>query len=213
VVPLAELAEPDRHPLVARGRRRHVAAEQPIPAAQHARVVALGLALERRVVDAVEVRRHEHEAQCAVPARIHTPVGVGEHRRGHEQRLVDHHGHERRAQGGHDAGSERAREQGLRRMEAQRRREVVVHVGVVHAVEPPEQRHAVEQAVLQVAREVESHERDAHREPSRRVGPVEEPDAALGRQDRRPHRDEGQRRPHDERIDHAEGEVGEPARA
>ncbi len=69
-------------------------------------------------------------------------------------------------------------------MEAQPRREVVVAVGVVHAMDPPEQRNAVQEVMLDVAARVHRDQRDGHGKPERSLPDVEQPDAAL-------HTDEG----------------------
>ena len=52
-------------------------------------------------------------------------------------------------------------------MEAQPGRHIEFEVGVVHAVQPPQRRHGVEQHVLEIDREVEDDDRGDHRDPGR----------------------------------------------
>ena len=152
---VAELLDADGHRLVSRRRLVAVGAEQAVPPGQVEAEVAVGLARDDRVMHAVHVGRHDDPAQHAVEPRRHAHVAVVEHRGGVEQHLEDQHGDGRRAQRRDHAELDAHRQQDLDRVEARAGRHVELEVGVVHAVQPPQRRHGVEQHVLQVDGEIE----------------------------------------------------------
>ena len=162
---VAELLDADGH---ARGRRRLIAvgAEQAIPPGQVEAEVAVRLARSDRVVDAVHVGRDDEPAQRAVDQR-QAHVAVVEHRGGVEQHLEDQHGNRRRAERDDHGQLDHHREQDLDGVEAQPGGDVEVEIGVMHAVQPPQQRHGMEQHVLQVDGEVEQDDRDRDGDPGR----------------------------------------------
>ncbi len=96
-------------------------------------------------------------------------------------------------------------------MEARRRGDVEVAVGVVHAVQAPEQGKAMRCPVLQVQRQVEGEDGRGKTQPGRRIELVEQAPAALCGQHRRPDHGERQQQAHRQRIDGKQGQVGEPA--
>ena len=111
------------------------------------------------MVHAVHVRRDDEPAQHAVERLRQAHIAVVEHRGGVEQHLEDQHRHGGRAERGDDAELDAHRQQDLDRVEARAGRHVEVEIGVVHAVQPPERRHGVEQHVLQVDGEIEQDHR------------------------------------------------------
>ena len=65
-------------------------------------------------------------------------------------------------------------------METRARGHVKIQVGVVHAVQAPQQRHGVEHHVLQIDRQVQRQHREHDYEEVRKVEEVEQPHPALG---------------------------------
>ena len=135
------------------------------------------------MVHAMHVGRDDDPAQHTVEPRRQAHIAVVEHRGGVEQHLEDQHRHGRRAEGGDDAELDTHRQQDLDRMEAHAGRHVELEVGVVHAVQPPQRRHRMEQHVLQVDGEIEQDDRGDDGKPGRRVQRVQEsPAMFLGEQ-------------------------------
>ena len=78
-------------------------------------------------------------------------------------------------------------------------------------VQPPKPRQCMEHHVLEVDRKIEQQHRDHNRDPDRRVDVVEEAPATRLGHDRQPDREDWERQPQDDRIDHDECEVIRPA--
>ena len=91
-----------------------------------------------------------------------------EHRGGVEQHLEDQHCDCRRAERRDDAELDPHGQQNLDRMEAHAGGHVELEIGMVHAVQPPERRHRMEQHVLEVDGEIEKDHRGDDGEPGRR---------------------------------------------
>ena len=111
-------------------------------------------------------------------SRRNAHVAVVEHRRGIEQHLEDQHGHGRRAERRDDGELDPHREQDLDRVEARSGRDVELEVGMMHAVQPPQRRHGMEQHVLQVDREIERNDGQQNRKPRGQADDIKEPPAA-----------------------------------
>jgi rhodanese-related sulfurtransferase len=87
-----ELLDADRHGLVACLRLSPIRAEQPVPPRDIEPEIAVRLARQNRMVDAVHVGRDDEPAQHAVESHRQADVAVVEHRVGVEQHLEDQHG-------------------------------------------------------------------------------------------------------------------------
>jgi hypothetical protein len=95
-------------------------------------------------------------------------------------------------------------------VKAQPCRRVEVEVGMVHPMQPPEPRHRVEHDMLEVDREVQQQHRDDDSHPDRHVDVVEQSPATVLGHDRKADRDDGKRKPQDDRVDHDERKVVRP---
>ena len=100
------------------------------------------------------------------PAAKQPNVTVIEHRGGVQQHLEDQDGDRWRAERGHHPELDHHGQDDLDRMEAQPGRDVEFEVRMVHPVQPPEQRHRVEQHVLKIDREIEADDRCRHFQPT-----------------------------------------------
>jgi hypothetical protein len=89
--------------------------------------------------------------------------------------------------------------------------EVVVQVGVMDPVQPPQRGHGVEEHVLHPDHEVEHDHRNEHREPARQVDRVEQPPALRAREERHADRGGGKQEAQQERIQDDQPEVAGPA--
>ncbi len=98
-------------------------------------------------------------------------------------------------------------------MEAQSRRRVDVGVGMVHAVEAPEQRHLVEGNVLRPHGEVEQHEACHDRQPARYGDGVEQSDPARVGEERGAHDAKRCDEAHEQRVECDDAKVRRPAAA
>ena len=95
-------------------------------------------------------------------------------------------------------------------MKAQAGGGVKIEIGVVHPVQPPEPRHRMEHHVLEIDRQIEQQYRDHDRDPERCVNVVEESPATVLGHDRKADRDDGKRKPQEDRVDHDERKVVRP---
>src|SRR4051794_35039078 len=81
----------------------------------------------------------------------------------------------------------------------------------MHAVEPPEQRHAVEDHVLEVNGEIEHHDRGRDLEPARQGEVVEQADAAGLAPERDADRHGREEQAQHEGVEHHDADVVRPA--
>jgi hypothetical protein len=96
-------------------------------------------------------------------------------------------------------------------MEAGARGYVEVEVGMMNAMQTPEQRHCVEHQVLQVDRQVEGQHRQHNRPRIRHVDEIEHAHAARGRKGGNANRCHGKDCPHQDAIQDRERQVVGPA--
>ena len=109
---------------------------------------------------------------------------------------------------------EQHRQHDLDRMETQPGGYIDVEVGVVHPVQPPQQRYFMKRHVLGVDREIERQE-DPSKQPSSTGGHgvmFEEPPAALRRNRRDTDRRDREKQPHQRRVEQQNAEIAGPAR-
>src|ERR1043166_1052516 len=155
---LSERRQADGHSLVPGFRRRPVGAEQPVPPRQIKAEVAVGLARRDRMMHAVHVGRHHDQAQHAVEPGRHRHVAVVEQRGGVEHHLEHKDRDRRNAKSDHHRDLDQHGKQDFDRMKPHAGGHVDVEVGVMHAMQAPQQRHHMERDVLRVDREIEGEE-------------------------------------------------------
>ena len=85
-------------------------------------------------------------------------------------------------------------------MKAGARRDVDIEVGVVHAMQPPQQRHRVKHDVLEIDRKIERNQGQQHLEPQAQLKRMQQPHAARFREQRDSHRRGGKDRPDQRRV-------------
>ncbi len=163
------------------------------------------------MVDTVHVGRHDDEPQERIEAARQGDVGVVEERAGVERDLEDEDGERRRAKRGHHAEFQPHREENLGRMEADAGRHVEFQVGMVHPVQPPEERHGMEEHVLEIDREVERENGDGDGEPAGDREGVQKAPVMVGGKDRHAEGDDGEGDANQGGVEHDEGEVVRPA--
>ena len=205
----------DGHALMPGLRLRKIGPEQTVPERQVEAVVPVVLAIEHRVVHAMHVRRDDEEAQCPVEPCGERNVGVVEHGAGVENDLEQEH-RERRSAERYDHGDlPQHGERDLDRVKAHRRGDVDIAVGVVHLMQPPEDRHFVRDEMLKPDGEVEHEQRDHELDPIRPVDLIEQAEPPLlgeeRRGDRRHRHRERRHQPQHQRVDAGDAEIGEPA--
>jgi len=91
----------------------------------------------------------------------------------------------RRAEGGDDHELYDHRHGYFERMETGAGGDVEIEIGVVHAMQAPQNRHGVEHDVLKVDREIEHEDGDNDRRPGRQTKPWNEADAMPFKRERK----------------------------
>ena len=164
---------------------------------------------------AMHVRRHDEDPQHPVEPGGKRDVGMIEHGAGVEDHLEQEHGEGRGAERDHHGDLPQHGERDLDRVEAHRRGHVDVAVGVMHLMQPPEDRHLVRDEMLKPDGEVEHEQRDQDFQPIGPVDLVEQAKLMLLGEERRGDRGKrhGKERhePQHQRIDAGNAEIGEPA--
>ena len=163
------------------------------------------------MVDAVHVGRDQDPAQPAVDTYGQPDIAVIEHRRGVEQDFKNHHPQRRCAEHHHRAQLDDHRQQYLDRMEADPRRHVDVEVGMVHAMQPPQQGDGVEQHVLGVDDQVEQDDGNEDRQPIRDRDHVQHSPAIGFGDQREPDRRSREQDSHQHGVDHHHPDIARPA--
>ncbi len=138
-----------------------------------------------------------------------------EHGAGVEDHLEQEHRERWRAERHHHHDLPQHRERDLYRVKAHRRGHVDVAVGMVHLVQPPEERDFVGGQMLHPDGEVEREKRQDNLDPRRPGHVVEKPDLVLfsiecGGYRRDRHREHRHQTQHDAAGD-ADADIGEPA--
>ena len=203
----------DGHALVALRGLGPIGAEQPVPPREIEAEIAVGLGPDDGVVDAVHVGRHHEPADQGVDGRGHAHIRVIEHRGGVEQDLENQHGQRRRADCRHHGELDQNGEHDLDRMEAHAGRHIDVEIGVVHAMQPPQHRHGVEQHVLEIDGKVEHQHRHQDRHALGQRQPIEETPAARLARKRHAHRRRRKEDADDEGVERDDAQVARPAPA
>ena len=192
-------------------RLRTIGAEQAIPPGQIEAEIAVGFPPVYRMVHAVHVRRHDDEAQDAVERARQPHIAVVEQRGGVQQDFEDEHGERRRAEHGDGGELDRHGKKDFAGMEPQSSCHVEFQIGVMHAMQAPQQRHRVKAHMLAVDREIEQKHGGGYRKPGGQGEDVEEtPSFAFGKEG---HADASERKEqaHDERVEHHEAQIIRPA--
>jgi len=138
---------------------------------------------------------------------------VVEHRGGVQQHLEDQHGNRGRPQRGDYGELDHHRQQNLDRMEAQSGGHVEFEVGMMHAMQPPQRRHRMEEDMLEIDRKVEKNDRrkDSNRDRERNL--IEQaPSMRLGNEGKANGRDR-KHEADEQRVDHHHAEIAGPAHA
>ena len=152
---VSELLDADGHPLMPGSRLIAIGAEQPIPPRQVEAEIAISLADQDRMVDAVHVRRDPEPTKPAIKPNRNTDVAMVEHRGCVEQDLEDEHAHGRRTQRRDNAELDQHGENDLYRVEASTCGHVNVEIGMMHPVQSPKRGYRVKHHMLQIDRQVQ----------------------------------------------------------
>jgi hypothetical protein len=94
--------------------------------------------------------------------RRQADVAVVEHRGGVEHHFEDHHGDHRRPEHADGGELDQHRQNDFQRMKARAGGQVVIQIGVMHSMQPPQQRHGMHHDVLQPDDEVHRDHRQRH---------------------------------------------------
>ena len=97
-------------------------------------------------------------------------------------------------------------------MEANAGGDVDVEIGMMHAVQPPQHRHLVEDNVLSIDDEIEDQKAQHRGKRERQCGEMEESPSAPGREQRGAYRRGRNEDAHREHIDDENAEIVRPAR-
>ena len=89
---------------------------------------------------------------------------------------------------------------------------VDIEIGVVHTVQPPQRRHVMEDDVLTVNHQIERDHAERDRRPGRQRQQIEQPPAALGRDQRDADGSGRHEKSHRYNIDGQDAEIAGPAR-
>src|ERR1019366_7226846 len=110
-----------------------------------------------------------------------------------------------------DSDLEDRGDENLTRMKSGGRRHIEVEVGGMHDVESPEQRNHMVGAMKQVRDQVEKDDLERYACPRGQAQPTKRPEIRSEFASRREHVTRGTRERHDDPVDGAESEVGQPA--
>ena len=138
-------------------------------------------------------------------------VPVAEHRGPVQQDLEDEDRQGGNAEGRHRRKFDQRGEVDLQGVKAQPRGDVDVEIGVVHAVEAPEEREHVEHHVLEVDDQIEEQDADQDRRPEGHRQMVQGPPPAGGGEQGETDGEDGVQEARHTRIDQGYGEVDPPA--
>ena len=132
-------------------------AKQPIPDRQNRAEIAVGLRLQRRVMDCMHSWRHDQPAQAQIDGGRQTQIGM---RKEPDQYRAEQIGRQRQRQRrqpqpDHQRHHDQRAEQRFERMVALCRGDIYLRVAVVHQMQTPEPGNLVEKAMLSVAPGVE----------------------------------------------------------
>jgi hypothetical protein len=97
-------------------------------------------------------------------------------------------------------------------MKPSARRQVDVEVGVMHHMEPPQERDEMEHYMLHIYDEIERDHSRNHLEPIRRLYHIEKPPAALLGEECEPYRACGEEQPDRDGVQEHDADVGHPPR-
>ena len=89
--------------------------------------------------------------------------------------------------------------------------DVEFKIGVVHAMQPPQGGHRMENNMLKVDGKVEEQYRKRNGEPPAQAEKIEQAPALALRQHGEPDRRGGKQDPYDKRVDQHDAEIGRPA--
>ena len=134
-----------------------------------------------------------------------------EHRGRVEQHLEDHHRQHGWAEHGDGGELDQHRQRDLDRVETRAGGQVIVQVGVVHLVQPPQRRHGVHHHVLQPDHEVHRNHRQRHGQPERHVEVVEQTPAVGHAESGDACGCERERQPQQHGVEHDQAKVAAPA--
>ena len=196
-----------------RSRLRAIGAEQTIPPRQIETKVAVGLGRHNRVMHPVHVRRHHRPAQHRIERQRQPHIAVVEHRRRIQHHLKQQHRHQRRPQRRNHRKLDPHRQQHLDRMKAQPGSDIKLQISMMHAVQPPQHRHRVEQHMLRINRQIQQHKRERNGGPHRRMQPIEQAPALRLHIKRKTHRAQRQHQLEHHRIEGSDAQIGRPAPA
>ena len=208
---IAKDRDADGHAVVAGFGHGTIGAEQTIPPWQIEAEIAVGLTAQDGVVHPMHVGRHHQPTQQAVERGRHRHIGMIEGRGRVQHHLEQQHRHHRNAERDHDRDLDSHGNQNLERMEAPAGGDVDVEIGVVHAVQPPQHRHFVEQDVLGIDDEIERQEAQQRRDREPQAQEMEEPPSAAGREQRGADRGGRNEDAHGEHVDEEDAEIVRPA--
>ncbi len=149
-------------------------AEEAIPEGEEGGIVRIGLGLPGGVVDLVHEGGDDEEAEAAIHGGGEADVGVVELDDGKHGGLVEGELPEREAQEGDDGDAQGAGEEDFAKMEPAGGGDIHAGIGMMDAMEAPEKRHAVVEAVPGVHPEVEEEKDAGEMGPGGKLQPVRE---------------------------------------
>ena len=147
-----------------------IGAQQAVLPRQVETEIAVGLVRMNGMVDPVHVQGDDYPAQDPGQAEQNAHVTVVEHRGSVQQPLEDQHRDGGRSEHGNHGELSPHREQDLDGVKAQPRGDIELQVGMVHAMQAPEDGDRMEQHMLQIDRQIEGQQRNRQGE---REGQVE----------------------------------------
>src|SRR6266851_2080973 len=146
----AELLYADCHFVMSGFRLRAIGTEESVPPRKIESEIAVRLAPQDRVMNAVHIGRHDEPTQDALDSRRHPHVAVVEHGSGVQGNFKEQHGQRGGAERGDESELDAEGKKDLDGVKSSAGGHVDVKVGMVHPMKTPEGRHVVKDAVLKV---------------------------------------------------------------
>ena len=162
-------------------------------------------------MDPVHVRGDDEPAQPPVQPAGQADVAVIEHGHAVQDHLEKDDRYHRRSQGQDDRELDQHGQDDLDGVKARPGGQVVVQVGMVDPVQPPQGGHGVEKDVLGPDRQVQGDHRQGDRQPGVEGELIEQAPALGGGRRRQPHGRDGEEQPQHQGIEHHQPQITGPA--
>jgi len=190
-----------------------VGVEKTVPDRQVESEVAVGFGLEDRVVNAMHVGRDHEPAQKSVQRGGDEDVAVVEHGGRIEQNLKKEDTRRRRADRRNRGKFNHERQEDFDGVKARAGGDIDIEIGMVHAMEPPQDRLVMKGPVLKVNHEIEHEDGSGDGNPARYRRNIEQTPAVILHPESEADRAGWNEEPHNDAIDNGYADVGRPARA